>query len=153
MIATTYTNGHAAAPTEYGQIMAELLRERSRRMQAEAELGILRSRLAGKERSSRIVKMAQRDASELLLRKTTGYAISRDAMHAEGMSERRWTWAIAMLKYANIIMQKSKHFGFKWFTHETTDLFEMLAEACERLNNADKPLEKLRSCLPNARRK
>lgn len=131
-------------------IMAELQRERSRRIQIEQENGLLRKQLAGRDRTSKIVQRAVRDASELLLRKTTGFAISREVMMGEGMSFRQWTWAVALLRYCQIINPRGKRFTFKWFTHDVNELFEMFEEGTSRLMAAPKPLESLRQYLPES---
>lgn len=131
-------------------LMAELQRERHRRIQAEQENGFLRKQLASKERKSKIVGMALRDAAELLLRRTTGYAISRDAMMREGMSFRRWTWAIAALRYCQIISVRGRRFSLKWFSDDHNELFEMFEQGKTRLDKAPKALESLRQCLPDS---
>lgn len=134
-------------------LLSQLQRERARRVQLEAENTDLRSKIAGMNRPSKIVYGAIRDGYELLMRHVTDLSMSREQMQREGMSIRRWQWAIASLRYTNVLSIRSRVFKLKWFSTEKTELLQMFEEGTKRLLEAEKPLDSLRLHLPPSIRK
>lgn len=67
-----------------------------------AENSSLRRKLPGSTKDMRRLRQAHRDAKALLLRRFSGYSISRSECESAGISRRAWPWAIALLKNAGI---------------------------------------------------
>ena len=144
-----YQNGTAPYKAiDATDLLAQLARERAQRVQLEAENTDLRRKIAGMNRPSKIVYNAIRDGYELLMRHITNMSMSREQMQREGMSVRRWQWAIACLRYTNVLSIRTKAFKLKWFSDEETELLQMFEEGTKRLLEAQKPLESLRQYLP-----
>lgn len=148
----TFYQHVATAEQPRGDVAAQLLRERQRRIDAEMYVSELNRQLSRQNRASRIVDMAIRDARELLLRRSTNFPISQIAMQRDGLSRRRWQWAIAVLRYCTILSIRGRRFSFRWFSQDHVELFQMFAEGQKRLESAERPLESLRFCLPTSAR-
>jgi hypothetical protein len=67
-----------------------------------AENNGLRRRLPASTGDMRKLRQAYRDAKALLLRRFSGYSISRAESDLCGVSRRRWPWAIALLRTAGV---------------------------------------------------
>ena len=146
---TLYQNSTAPHKSiDATDLLAQLARERAQRVQLESENTNLRAKIAGMNRPSKIVYSAIRDGYELLMRHATDLSMSREQMQREGMSVRRWQWAIACLRYTNVLSIRTKAFKLKWFSDDKTELLQMYEEGTKRLLEAKKPLDSLRSHLP-----
>lgn len=66
-----------------------------------AENRALRKRLPD-VRDMKRLRQAHRDAKAMLLRRFSGYSISRAECMAAGIPARRWPWAVALLKCAGV---------------------------------------------------
>ena len=66
-----------------------------------AENRQLRKRLPD-VRDMKRLRQAHRDAKAMLLRRFSGYSISRHECELVGISRRRWPWAIALLRCAGV---------------------------------------------------
>ena len=133
-------------------LLATIHREIAQRLQLEDENRRLKAELDVKVRKYRIVQQAIRDASELALRRNTGLATGRSSMLKSGMSRRRWQWAIALLRYCQIISMFGKKFSFRWDEDDPDMLLILLRDGCERLEKAQNPLDSLRNSLPKSLR-
>lgn len=90
----TYTNGSTSSDIE--ALIRELAALRAQNKN-------LRSHLEKKSRQSAIVERAIVDANQLLMQAFSGLPTSRKQMHSIGMSRWRWSWAVALLRYAGVI--------------------------------------------------
>lgn len=66
-----------------------------------AENRALRKRLPV-VRDMKRLRQAHRDAKAMLLRRFSGYSISRDECREVGIPCRRWPWAVALLRCAGV---------------------------------------------------
>lgn len=69
---------------------------------AQAENRRLR-RMTTNGRLGRILHCAQADAQQLVAWRLAGYSISRRLCAGYGMSQRRWAWALALLRAAGVV--------------------------------------------------
>lgn len=133
-------------------LLATIQREVKQRLCLEDENRRLRDELDVRVRKYRIVQQSIRDASELALRRNAGLPTGRASMLKNGMSRRRWQWAIALLRYCQIISAFGKKFSFRWDEDDPDMLLILLRDGTERLGKAQNQLESLRSSLPKSLR-
>ena len=81
---------------------AELDRLRVQLATVQAENRRLR-RMTQNGKYGRLLHRAAADARQLIGWRFAGYSVTRRACHSYGMSERRWAWAVALLKFANVV--------------------------------------------------
>lgn len=67
-----------------------------------AENRYLRRRLPGSTGDMRHLRRAYQDAKAMLVRRFSGYSISRHECELAGIPRRRWPWAVALLKTAGV---------------------------------------------------
>lgn len=123
-------------------------------VQLRAENRYLRERRPMSQRYSKIVATAQADAVELIDSRWSSERTSKlYAYHHLGMSERRWYWAVSLLRYAGVVSLASQR-GELDFT------VDLRADALARVNNAATELigetggyKRLRRLLPKSRRR
>ena len=91
-------------------------------------------RLTQNGAAGRLLHRTKADARQIVGWRFAGYSVTRRACHGYGMSERRWAWAVAMLKVARLVEHNAP--SIDDFTVE--DLDEALAAVdratalCER---------------------
>lgn len=60
-------------------------------------------RLTANGRQGRLLERSAHDARQLVAWRFAGYSIARRQAMSYGMSERRWAWALALLKLAGVV--------------------------------------------------
>ena len=70
-------------------------------------------KVAKNGKAGRIAHRANADARQLCAWRFSGYTITRRQCHEYGMSERRWCWAIAMLRLADVVAMRGNVDDFK----------------------------------------
>ena len=121
--------------------------------QLRAENKFLRESKPMSQRYSKIVATAQADAIELIDSRWMSERTSKLYAFSElGMSERRWYWAVALLRYAGVV-------GVGGRRAELDFTVELRADALTALNNSataliDEPggYKRLKRLLPRSRR-
>lgn len=137
---------------ETADVLAQLHRGHKLLSEVKREL---KASIAAQKKSTKIltVDMAIRCASELVVRKTAGFSISRKAMQKDGMTQREWAWAIAVLRYCSLISAKSPtkkngKYTFRWLDNDTGEIHRSFSEGTIRLRNqASNPYESLKAML------
>lgn len=106
---------------------------------ARAEARALRGKLSRQNRYSKIVRRAIIDGHELMINAFSDEPTSRRAMLDAGMTERRWQWAVAFLKYAGLVATKSKKWreGLPWIVEDLDKAVALINRAAEELMRAD----------------
>ena len=92
-------------------------------------------------RDMKRLRQAHRDAKAMLLRRFSGYSISRAECLQAGIPRRRWPWAIALLKCAGVY--KSGDVAIDDFN----DALAMLGREFEGMERAGTVM-RLRAVLP-----
>ena len=94
------------------------------------EIAHLRSRIGVHRRGSTIVRRAHADALALLQERYMGRNTGRVEMARQGMSKRRWAWAVALLRYAGVVSTRTGdwRYGLRWVASEI-DAMRLLADA------------------------
>lgn len=85
-----------------------------------AEVNHLRSRIGARRRGSMIVRRAHVDALALVQAHYLGYATGRVEAARQGMTKRRWAWAVAYLRYAQVVSSRRHDWrmGIRWVVSE-----------------------------------
>lgn len=121
-------NGHHLTPE-----IATLLRQAA---QLRSENKALRDRLPSSADRSARVRMALQDAHSILLEAFTSGRSGRDHMRqVAGMSQRRWEWGVAALRYCGLVAQGSDNWqaGLTWLITEQGRAVELWEKACAEL--------------------
>lgn len=125
-----HSNGKTSAQID--AIFRELanLRAENRRM---------RDRLSARERGSQIVRRALVDAHTLIMAAFSGDSTGRKAMEADGMTKRRWAWAVAFLRYAGIVSFRNKTWrsGLDFVVLDLEEAIRLLERAAIELDRPD----------------
>ena len=90
-------------------------------------------RLTTNGRQGSILHRAMTDAKQIVGWRVAGYCVSRRQCVSYGMSERRWMWAMALLKLAGVIAMEC--------TFADDFLVEDVAEIDSRLDRAVRKVE------------
>lgn len=85
-----------------------------------AEVRHLRSLVGARRRGSMIVRRAQVDALAIVQAHYLGHATGRVEMGRQGMTKRRWAWAVAYLRYAQVVSSRRHNWrsGLVWVVGE-----------------------------------
>ncbi len=85
-----------------------------------AEVNHLRSRIGARRRGSMIVRRAHVDALTLVQAHYLGYATGKVEAGRQGMTKRRWAWAVAYLRYAQVVSSRRHDWrmGLAWVVSE-----------------------------------
>lgn len=136
-----YTNGHHRPADNLDAIFAELAALR-------AENRALKARLPKSKRHSSTTKRAVVDAHAILMRAFSGDNTGRLAMAGEGMTKRRWSWAVALLRYAGIISYRQKQWrgGLEFVVTDLAESIRLLEKAATEIDTVD-GYKRLRSLL------
>lgn len=84
-------------------------------------------RLTTNGKQGRVIHRTAQDARQLVAWRFSGYSISRRNCLAYGMSERRWAWAIALLKVAKVL-----DITASWADDFLLDDVQLCADALDR---------------------
>lgn len=127
-----YVNGHTRPAANLDTIFAELAALR-------VENRALRARLPKTRRYSATTRRAVTDAHTLLCNAFSGDATGRLAMEAEGMSKRRWAWAVALLRYAGIVSFRQKQWrnGLEFVVTELAESIRLLETAAREIDTGE----------------
>lgn len=81
-----------------------------------AEVRHLRSKVGVGRRGSAIVRRAHVDALAIVQAHYLGQGCGRVEMGRQGMSKRRWAWAVALLRYAGVVSTRTGDWrmGLTW---------------------------------------
>lgn len=136
-----YTNGHSRPADNLDAIFAELAALR-------VENRALKARLPKSKRHSSTTKRAVVDAHAILMRAFSGDNTGCLAMQGEGMSKRRWAWAIALLRYAGIISYRQKQWraGLEFVVTDLAESIRLLEKSATEIDTFD-GYKRLRSLL------
>jgi hypothetical protein len=85
-----------------------------------AEVNHLRSLVGNRRRGSMIVRRAHVDALAIVQAHYLGHATGRVEMGRQGMSKRRWAWAVALLRFAGVVSTRRHDWrlGLAWVATE-----------------------------------
>lgn len=85
-----------------------------------AEVRHLRSKVGGGRRGSAIVRRAHVDALALVQSHYLGHATGRVEAGRQGITKRRWSWAVAYLRYAQVVSSRRHDWrsGLVWVVSE-----------------------------------
>lgn len=108
----------------------------------------LKARLPKSKRYSSTVRRAIVDAHTLLCRAFSGDNTGCLAMQSEGMSKQRWAWAVAMLRYSQIVSYRSKSWrkGLEFAVSDLAESIRLLEAAALEVDTVD-GFRRLRSLL------
>jgi hypothetical protein len=139
----TIERSEAAAPQSLQRELAQL----------RAENKYLREKLPMSNRYSKTLAIAQADAVELIDSRWYSERTSKlFAVSQLGMSENRWYWAVALLRFAGIVELGSGRSELQFVIVLHTDVITALNRACTTLNAAEDGYGQLRRRLPRSRR-
>lgn len=99
----------------------------------------LKAALPKSKRYSSTVRRAVVDAHTLLCNAFSGDNTGCLAMQAEGMTKRRWGWAVAVLRYAGIVSTGRRRWrsGLEWLIHDLDSAVRQLENAGVELDSPD----------------
>ena len=85
-----------------------------------AEVKYLRSMIGARRRGSAIVRRAHVDALALVQSHYLGHATGRVEAGRQGITKRRWSWAVAYLRYAQVVSSRRHNWrsGLAWVVSE-----------------------------------
>lgn len=108
----------------------------------------LKARLPKNKRYSSTVRRAIVDAHTLLCRAFSGDNTGCLAMQGEGMTKRRWAWAVALLRYAQIVGYRPKAWrkGLEFVVSDLAESIRLLEAAAVEVDTVD-GYRRLRSLL------
>lgn len=106
-----------------------------------AENRYLRRRLPGSTGDMRHLRRAYQDAKAMLVRRFSGYSISRQECELAGIPRRRWPWAVALLKTAGVYACGDVAI------HDFTDALAMLEAEYGGMERAG-TIKRLRAAMP-----
>lgn len=92
----------------------------------------------------RILRRAYDDGIAIVLLRTNGLPVSRRYAYAIGYSERRYTWALGLLRSARIISPR----GYAWLVPDFQTADAKLDREYNRLKGQPNALEMLRVFMP-----
>lgn len=122
--------------------------------QLRAENKFLRESKPMSQRYSRIVATAQADAIELIDSRWMSERTSKlFAFQTLGMSERRWYWAVALLRYAGVCALGGQRGELDFVDNLRADALTKLNNSATDLINEVGGYKQLRRLLPRSRRK
>lgn len=138
---TVPQNGHKNAHSNLDAIFQELATLR-------AQNRALKAKLPKTKRSSSTVERAIVDAHTILMRAFSGDNTGRVAMAEDGMSKRRWAWAVAFLRYAGIVGYRQKNWrnGLEFVVVDLAESISLLEKAATEIDTID-GYKRLRSLL------
>jgi hypothetical protein len=95
-----------------------------------AEVRKLRSLVGYRRRGSVTVADARADALSLIQQRFIGHPTGRVEMGRQGMSKRRWAWAVAYLRFAGVVAYRTGEWrrGLRWVAMGD-DALRLMAEA------------------------
>lgn len=111
-----------------------------------AELAALRTEnralkavLPKSKRYSSTVRRALADSHQLLMNAFSGDSTGCLSMRAEGMTKRRWGWAVAVLRYAGIVSTGRRRWrsGLEWLIIDLDSAVRQLENAGVELDSPD----------------
>lgn len=113
-----------------------------------AENKRLREQLVATRRGSVTVRRAIVDAHSILMNAFAGDATGRMAMAGDGMTKRRWAWAVALLRYAGIVSIRTANWrrGLTFRAQGLSDAVVLLESAARELSGPG-GYEKLRAVV------
>ena len=118
-----------------------------------AENKFLRESKPMSQRYSKIVATAQADAIELIDSRWMSERTSKFyAFHSLGMSERRWFWAVALLRYCGVVSMGGRRGELDFSVNLRADALGKLNNAATELINDPGGYKRLKRLLPNSRR-
>lgn len=117
--------------------------------QARKENRYLRAKDGGKHpyhqnTAGRILRRAYDDGLAIVLLRTSGIPISRRYAYEMGYSERRYTWALGLLRSARVISPR----GYAWLVKDFATADAKLEREYKRLKEQPNALEMLRVFMP-----
>lgn len=120
--------------------------------QARKENRSLRSRTEGAHpyhynTAGRILRRALDDANAMLVLRSMGLPTSRRYLYGIGISERRFCWALGLLRAARVVAPR----GSAWLTSDVMTASTKLQAEYNRLKSQANALERLRLYMPKSR--
>lgn len=99
----------------------------------------LKTMLPKSKRYSSTVRRSVADAHMLLCNAFSGDNTGRLAMESEGMTKRRWAWAVALLRFAGIVGSGRRRWrsGLEWLVTDLDDAVFRLEAAATELDTPD----------------
>lgn len=106
---------------------------------ARAEATALRNNLSKPVRYSTIIKRAIADGHELMMDAFSEQPTGRNTKREQGMSIRRWRWAVAFLKYAGVIAMKPANWrdGLQWIVADLDQSVALIERAARELSTTN----------------
>ena len=121
--------------------------------QLRAENKFLRESKPMSQRYSKIVATAQADAIELIDSRWMSERTSKAyAFQSLGMSERRWFWAVALLRYSGVVALGGRRGELGFTVDLRSDALSKLNNASTDIINEPSGYKRLRRLLPHSRR-
>lgn len=117
--------------------------------QVRSENRYLRSKTEGKHTyhigtAPRILRRALDDATAFLVLKASGFPVSRRYVGALGYSERRYAWAMGLLRSARVVSAR----GYAFLVDDFATAEARLKASYDRLKGQQNALEALRLYMP-----
>jgi hypothetical protein len=117
--------------------------------QARKENRYLRSRTEEKHpyhinTSGRILRRALDDGTAILVLRYSGYPVGRGYCHQLGYSERRYFWAMGLLRSARVVSAR----GSRWLVDDFVTAEAKVKASYERLKDQPNALEMVRLYMP-----
>lgn len=117
--------------------------------QARKENCLLRSRTEGmhpyhRNTAGRILRRAWDDANAFLVLQASGYTVSRRFVYELGISERRYAWAMGLLRSARVVSAR----GASWLVNDFVTAESKVKAEYDRLKGQPNALEMLRLYMP-----
>lgn len=120
--------------------------------QARRENRNLRSKTEGahpyhRNTAGRILRRAFDDANAFLVLQSSGYTISRRFVYELGFSERRYSWALGLLRSARVVSPR----GASWWVDDFATAETRVKAEYDKLRGQPNALERLRLYMPKNR--
>lgn len=129
-------------------------RMRREMVQLRAENKRLREGLPMSRRYVKTIAIAQADAIELIDSRWNSEPTSKlYAFKTLGMSESRWYWSIALLRYAGIVSLGGQRGELRFLLTQHAEVVKALNRTSQNLSEDEAGYQKLRRLLPRSRRR
>lgn len=94
--------------------------------------------------AGRILRRAWDDGNAFLVLQASGYTISRRFVYELGFSERRYSWALGLLRSARVVSPR----GASWWVDDFVTAETRLQAEYDKLKGQPNALERLRLYMP-----